>query len=270
MSDAGLHDYRWSEGVARDGIAPTIFRFQPLEDGSAMSRRDRDGRGDACDPPDDRDADGVPDDRDNCPSTANRGQQDRDRDGRGDACDPMTKLQQTLANCGKIKNKAWRNQCVKLAKATDRCHRIGRASKRRACLKKARRRRGVLPPASRNAAERGGRERGGASSARPARTERALEISRRRTGATTRGSISRSPISASCSAILGSLSRRATQQRALETFKRILGPEHASTVQTGPILESMCLSAGEQSDRRPSGRSPWSRWRARRMKSSGG
>ena len=66
---------------------------------------DADGQGDACDPdyvavvtsePDaaspaaDADADGVEDAGDNCPGTANAGQQDSDGDRVGDACDPAT------------------------------------------------------------------------------------------------------------------------------------------------------------------------------------
>ena len=42
--------------------------------------------GGLCDPPD-ADNDGIPDDRDNCPDTANPDQGDADGDGIGDACD---------------------------------------------------------------------------------------------------------------------------------------------------------------------------------------
>jgi hypothetical protein len=52
-----------------------------------------DGVGDACDTDDggdvpDADEDGVPDEADNCPSSANPGQADADDDGVGDVCDP--------------------------------------------------------------------------------------------------------------------------------------------------------------------------------------
>jgi hypothetical protein len=47
---------------------------------------DGDGLGDACDPDDDNDR--VADEADNCPTTANTDQQDTDGDGLGDACDP--------------------------------------------------------------------------------------------------------------------------------------------------------------------------------------
>lgn len=54
--------------------------FNPLQ-----ADRDRDGRGDACDPS--NDGDPVPDDDDNCPNAANADQADADDDGVGDACD---------------------------------------------------------------------------------------------------------------------------------------------------------------------------------------
>ena len=46
---------------------------------------DGDGLGDACDP--DMDNDGILNERDNCPKTANSDQKDTDGDGIGDACD---------------------------------------------------------------------------------------------------------------------------------------------------------------------------------------
>jgi len=42
--------------------------------------------GGACNPPDDRDRDGIPDRVDNCPDVPNPDQLDRDHDGKGDAC----------------------------------------------------------------------------------------------------------------------------------------------------------------------------------------
>jgi hypothetical protein len=38
--------------------------------------------------PGDSDGDSIPDDTDNCPTTANADQADTDADGQGDACDP--------------------------------------------------------------------------------------------------------------------------------------------------------------------------------------
>ena len=50
---------------------------------------DHDGQGDACDPDDtDRDNDGVADPVDNCPTVPNPDQRDSDQDRVGDACDP--------------------------------------------------------------------------------------------------------------------------------------------------------------------------------------
>ena len=50
---------------------------------------DKDGIGDACEePPPDGDGDGVPDAVDNCPGTANADQKDSNEDGYGDACQP--------------------------------------------------------------------------------------------------------------------------------------------------------------------------------------
>ncbi|MEO8875130.1 MAG: amidohydrolase family protein, partial [Polyangiaceae bacterium] len=90
-----------------DGIAnatdncPTIFNpIRPMDNG-VQGDADGDGQGDVCDPcpldkgtttctsgnPDDRDHDGVPNETDNCPDTANPDQADADHDGKGDACD---------------------------------------------------------------------------------------------------------------------------------------------------------------------------------------
>ncbi len=50
---------------------------------------DKDGQGDACEPPPpDKDGDGIPDSKDNCPNKANKDQKDSNKDGIGDACQP--------------------------------------------------------------------------------------------------------------------------------------------------------------------------------------
>jgi len=89
-----------------DGVAdaadncPAIFNpIRPLDDG-AQGDADRDGIGDACDAcplekgetckrpsSDDLDNDGIVNDLDNCPETANADQKDDDTDGKGNACD---------------------------------------------------------------------------------------------------------------------------------------------------------------------------------------
>ncbi|HUG53738.1 MAG TPA: SBBP repeat-containing protein [Vicinamibacteria bacterium] len=57
------------------------------------------------DVPPDSDADGVPDDSDNCPLVANPDQRDTDADGIGDACDPATGPPTHKDQC---KNDGWR------------------------------------------------------------------------------------------------------------------------------------------------------------------
>ena len=66
-------------------IPAAVVRY----DGGQISQADwnADGIGDACDPLDDIDHDGVKNWDDNCPNAANPTQADTDHDGIGDACD---------------------------------------------------------------------------------------------------------------------------------------------------------------------------------------
>jgi hypothetical protein len=81
---------------------PRVFNPIRPVDNMRQADFDMDMVGDACDPcplnpntstctapdPNDRDADMVPNDRDNCPDAPNRDQRDDDMDGLGNACDP--------------------------------------------------------------------------------------------------------------------------------------------------------------------------------------
>ncbi|MDF1564808.1 MAG: thrombospondin type 3 repeat-containing protein [Deltaproteobacteria bacterium] len=88
-------------GAAECAGAGGVCIADPFDDTvgtcSEPSDADGDGRGDACDP--DNDGDGICDPgvvssactgSDNCPQTANAGQEDTDNDGIGDDCDPDT------------------------------------------------------------------------------------------------------------------------------------------------------------------------------------
>jgi imidazolonepropionase-like amidohydrolase len=86
---------------AMDNCARVFNPVRPV-DNMRQADFDMDGLGDSCDPcplnagttvctapdPNDRDADGTPNARDNCPDTPNPTQSDRDMDQRGDMCDP--------------------------------------------------------------------------------------------------------------------------------------------------------------------------------------
>lgn len=104
-------DDRDGDGIpnATDNCPDVFNPVRPI-DNMRQADSDMDRVGDACDPcplnanttmcrapdPNDRDGDGVSNERDNCPDVANPDQADRDMDGKGDACDPCP----TVANPG--------------------------------------------------------------------------------------------------------------------------------------------------------------------------
>ncbi len=71
-----------------DDGAPDDRDNCPAVANAAQEDSDGDGAGDACDDEDDLDGDGVDNAADNCPFAANPEQEDADRDGLGDPCDP--------------------------------------------------------------------------------------------------------------------------------------------------------------------------------------
>jgi hypothetical protein len=78
----------------------------PLVPNKDQKDTDKDGKGDACDG--DVDGDGVPDDKDNCAQVANKDQADTDKDGKGDACDPDDDndgVPDEKDNCPQVANK---------------------------------------------------------------------------------------------------------------------------------------------------------------------
>jgi len=102
FSGQSAPDDRDGDGIAdaADDCPDTFNPPRPM-DGEHQADADDDGKGDVCDPcpldkdstacrppvAGDRDSDGVEDGNDNCPGTANTGQEDGDTDGKGDACD---------------------------------------------------------------------------------------------------------------------------------------------------------------------------------------
>ena len=104
-------DDRDGDGVKNDvDNCPDIFNPARPLDGGKQPDFDGDGMGDVCDPcpldkdntrcqavdPNDRDGDGKPNDRDNCPTVSNPDQKDDDGDGKGDACDACPNVSNPL------------------------------------------------------------------------------------------------------------------------------------------------------------------------------
>lgn len=83
MDDDGIGDACDADRDG-DGVDNTLDNC-PLSANPGQDDADGDGAGDACDTDDDND--GVPDGADNCPLIGNPNQADFDSDGQGDACD---------------------------------------------------------------------------------------------------------------------------------------------------------------------------------------